>query len=212
MQHIIGIDEAGRGPLAGPVAVGVVLIPKNFRPKTNLTKISLKDSKQLPETARVAWFEYIKAHPKIIHTIAMVHPKTIDRINISRATDLAATRAFKKLATALPAAGRHWGMATRANVYIDAGIKINTKPFPKSHILYPKSLIKGDERITAIKLASIAAKVRRDAYMIRKHKLYPEYGFRIHKGYGTKAHLKAIQKHGPCPLHRLTFIKKYTTI
>lgn len=201
-KYVIGIDEAGRGPLAGPVAVGVVLIPKNFRPKTRLTKISLKDSKQLPESAREAWFKYIKIHPKITHTVAMVHPKTIDRINIARAVDLAATRALKKVYKLV-------SYKFTNSIYLDAGIKIKASE-AKSYKL--KTLIRGDERITAIKLASIAAKVRRDAYMVKKHKLYPEYNFRAHKGYGTKAHLQAIKKHGLSPLHRLTFVKKYSSM
>ncbi|MDP2704095.1 MAG: ribonuclease HII [bacterium] len=204
-QYIIGIDEAGRGPLAGPVAVGVALVQKNFRPKTNLTKVSLKDSKQLPERAREAWFKYIKTNPKIFYAVAMVHQKTIDRINISQATNLAATRALQKLIT------NNKFPITKTQIYLDAGIKINTKPFPKSYPpaggLNPKSLIKGDERITAIKLASIAAKVRRDAYMVKKHKLYPKYNFNMHKGYGTKAHSATIKKFGPCVLHRKSFIR-----
>ncbi|MAF79518.1 ribonuclease HII [bacterium] len=203
MQYVIGIDEAGRGPLAGPVAVGVVLIPKNFRPKTNLTKISLKDSKKLSEQARKAWFEYIKTNPNIIYAVAMVYPKTIDRINIARAADLAATRALKRLISKIRFS------ASKTQIYLDAGIRIKANE-AKSYKL--KAIVRGDERITTIKLASIAAKVRRDAYITKKHKKYPKYEFHKHKGYGTKIHLKALKKHGLSPIHRLTFISKYSSI
>lgn len=209
-QYIIGIDEAGRGPLAGPVAVGVVCIPKNFRPKTRLTKITLKDSKQLPKNAREAWFKYIKKHPKILYAVSMVHPRTIDRINITEATNLAATRALKKLVeSCLPCRQAGKLKVKSCRIYLDAGIKIKANE-AKSYKL--KALVRGDEKINAIKLASIAAKVTRDRYITRKHKEYPMYNLDIHKGYGTKIHLKAIKTHGPCPLHRLTFIKKYITI
>ena|SRR3989344_1774149 len=212
-MYIIGIDEAGRGPLAGPVAVGVVLIPKNFRPKNKKTKLPLRDSKKLPEHARKAWFEYLKTHPKILCKVTMVHPKTIDRINITEAVNLAATRALR--ITLQPGRASPRGKQVQeitkqgCKIYLDAGIKINPNE-AKSYKL--KAMIRGDEKINAIKLASIAAKVTRDRYMKRKHKEYPMYGFNIHKGYGTKDHIKAIKKNGPSALHRLTFIKKYATI
>ena len=97
MEYIIGIDEAGRGPLAGPVSVGVVLMPKRLRPKTSPTKLSLRDSKKLPEHAREAWLTFICTHPNIYYQTALVHPKTIDKINITQATNLAATRALHTL-------------------------------------------------------------------------------------------------------------------
>ena len=203
--YIIGIDEAGRGPLAGPVAVGVVCIPKNFYPKNRHTKLPLRDSKKLPEHAREAWFEYLKQHPKIIWAVAMVHPKTIDKINISNAVNLAANRALKKLVESYKLKGKS------CKIYLDAGIKINSEKLSTFN-LHLTTLIRGDEKINAIKLASIAAKVTRDRYIVKKHKKYPAYRLDIHKGYGTKVHREALKTHEPCPLHRLTFIKKYITI
>ncbi len=206
MRYIVGIDEAGRGPLAGPVAVGVVLIPKTIRLRNPKTKLPLRDSKKLPEEAREAWFEYIQKHPKIFYKVVMVRPKTIDGMNITEAVNLAATRALGKLIA-------DNAMTSNSRIYLDAGIKINkTILVAGGYTLVAKSLVRGDEKINAVKLASIAAKVTRDTYMKRKHKEYPEYKFHIHKGYGTKTHIQAIKKFGPCVLHRLTFIKKCVTI
>lgn len=201
MKYVIGIDEAGRGPLAGPISVGVVLIPKNLKPKTNLTNIPLRDSKKLPEHARESWLEYIRSHPKIFFKTALVHPKTIDRINITQATNLAATRALKKLIEEITP-------PKSTKILTDYGIcpDLNAAPYTLN------AIVKGDERITAIQLASIAAKTRRDKYIKEKHRKYPRYNFEKHKGYGTKEHRKNLKKHGPCPLHRLTFISKYTNI
>jgi ribonuclease HII len=194
MRWIIGIDEAGRGPLAGPVSAAAVLIPKSIR----LTKEKLRDSKLLSKKQREEWFEYIRTHPQILYTVSRVYPATIDKMNIARATDLAATRAIQKL---LEKANKK---AKATTIYLDAGIKI---PHPNT-----KTLIRGDERIKAIKLASIVAKVTRDRYIERKHKEYPDYDLKNHKGYGTKTHTNAIKKHGPCPIHRLTFLQNITTI
>ncbi|MDP3724910.1 MAG: ribonuclease HII [Nanoarchaeota archaeon] len=205
MHYIIGIDEAGRGPLAGPVAVGVVCIPKNFYPKNPRAKLPLRDSKKLPKHAREAWFQYIKAHPKIFYAVSMAHPKTIDRVNISNAVNLAATRALQKLVESCELKVKSY------QIYVDAGIKINRKKLSTLN-LQLTTLVRGDEKINAIKLASIIAKVTRDRYIIKKHREYPAYKFNVHKGYGTKIHLKALKAHGPCPLHRLTFIKKYISI
>ena len=202
MKYIIGIDEAGRGPLAGPVAVGVVLIPKNLRLKNPKTKLPLRDSKKLPAHAREAWFEYLKAHPKVIYAVCMAYPKTIDRINISKAVNLAATRALCKLIE------NDKLRIENCEIYLDAGIH----PVIRNTIYEVRSIVRGDEKINAIKLASIAAKVTRDRYMVKKYKEFPNYGLDIHKGYGTKTHLEAIKKFGPCPLHRLTFIKKCITL
>ncbi|MEK7479048.1 MAG: ribonuclease HII [Patescibacteria group bacterium] len=204
-MYIIGIDEAGRGPLAGPVGVGVVLIPKGLRLKNPHTKFPLRDSKKLPAHAREGWFRYLKKHPNIFYKVAMVHPKTIDRINITEAVNLAATRALEKVYKLI-------SYKLIRTIYIDAGIKIPEKNLQTYKLRNLKTLIRGDEKINAIKLASIAAKVTRDRYMTKKHKEYPQYEFHLHKGYGTKVHREAVKKFGPCPLHRLTFIRKYTTI
>lgn len=201
MKYIIGIDEAGRGPLAGPVSVAAVIIPSNLRiRKSNLR---LKDCKLLTPKQRKIWFEHIKNHPKIRYTASRTYPQTIDRINIAQATNLAATRALQKLTI-------NYSLSTnQCKILLDAGIKINPLAVGNFKL---KSFIKGDERFQAIKLASIVAKVTRDKYMAKKHKKHPMYNFITHKGYGTKEHLKAIKKHGICKLHRLTFVKKYPRI
>ena len=193
-KYIIGIDEAGRGPLAGPVAVGAVIMPAGLKPLSKKIRSKLKDSKKLTSKAREEWYEYLKKHPKIKQIVVMISPQTIDRINITEAVNLAAGRALKKLA----ANGQN--VIAKAGIYLDAGIKIK---------LNSETLVRGDEKINAIKLASIAAKVERDRYMLRLHLKFPEYGFDKHKGYGTKKHFEALKKLGPCPIHRLTFIKKH---
>lgn len=195
-QYIVGIDEVGRGALAGPVTVAAVAVPtgSGFRlPKSN---IQLRDSKKLTPKQRGKWFDYLKGHPKIQYALARVYPRTIDRINITRAANLAALRAFAKLTTncsLLPANFR---------VLLDGGLYLGNKKQPKN----VRTVIKGDEKMNSIKLASILAKVSRDRLMRKLAKKYPKYGFEIHKGYGTKAHRLAIKKHGPSRMHRLTFI------
>lgn len=206
-SYIIGIDEAGRGPLAGPVAVGAVCIPKNFRQKNRIAHLPLRDSKKLPESARKAWFKYLTNHPKIACAVSLVSPQTIDKINIAEAVNLAASRALQKLISRRPE------IATKGKIYMDAGIKINEKILAaNNYSLILKSLIRGDEKINAIKLASVAAKVTRDGIMDKINRKFPDYAFSRHKGYGTKIHLEAIKLYGPSPIHRLTFIGKYLKI
>lgn len=205
MKIVIGIDEVGRGPLAGPVVVACVALPssfllttKNYKLKTSLkTPCPLRDSKKLTEKQRTAWYAWIKKQPSIKYTSARCTPRTIDIINITKAANCAAERAYQKLLTLLPLKTNNYKLKT----LLDAGLRL-----PK-HITQ-KSIIKGDEKIPAIALASILAKVARDAYMERMHKRYPHYSFNKNKGYGTATHIKTLKRHGPCPLHRLTFIRK----
>ena len=192
---IIGIDEVGRGPLAGPVVVACVALSSSFALKAKkLTKLKpplpLRDSKKLTAKQRMAWNEWIRKNPAIRFCIARVSPKTIDAINISAAANCAAYRAYKKIAN-----------NSNTPALLDAGIRL-----PKT--VSQQSIIKGDEKIPAIALASILAKVSRDGYMERMHKRYPHYNFNKNKGYGTATHIKTLKRHGPCPLHRLTFIRK----
>lgn len=201
-RYILGVDEAGRGPLAGPVAVGAVLMPRNFRPRSNKIKARLKDSKKLTPKTRSEWYFYLKNHPKIHHTVVMINPKTIDKINISNAVNLAASKAIKRLVKSYKLEVK------KLSIYLDAGIK----PKLATYNLQPITLVRGDEKINAIKLASIAAKVTRDEYMKKESVKFPKYNFHINKGYGTKAHLAALEKYGPSPIHRLTFIKNYYRI
>jgi len=205
-EYIIGIDEAGRGPLAGSVYVGVVALPKNYKSvfkKTNTPK-KLADSKKLSEKQREEWFSWIQKN-KILYAYATATPKQIDTINIARACDCAAQKAYNKLTTKnqkLKTNNRKQIKQGGARVIADGGITISVqKNIVFQH--YPKA----DELIPAVSLASIVAKVKRDAYMKRMHVEYPHYAFDVHKGYGTKKHYHALYQHGLSPIHRLTFLR-----
>lgn len=191
INGIIGIDEVGRGSLAGPVAVAAVFLPKNLRFR------GLKDSKKLSPKKREEWFKRICARGDIFWSVAMVSPKIIDKINISQAANLAATRALARLIAN--------SKGQRARVYLDGGLYLKRNLLTTHHKL--QTLVRGDEKINAIKLASIIAKVSRDRLMVRLHKKYPEYDFQKHKGYGTKRHKARLKKFGPSELHRLKFIR-----
>ncbi len=191
--YIVGIDEVGRGCLAGPVTVAAVAIPVGLK----IIRGKLRDSKKLSAKQREEIFALIKKSPEVLRARANVYPKVIDRINISQAANLAATRAFKKLISTHGLSGH--GL----KVFLDGGLFLNLD------LQNMKTVVKGDEKINAIKLASIVAKVGRDRIISRNHRDFPQYGFADHKGYGTQAHIKAIRRHGPSILHRLTFIKNF---
>lgn len=215
MKFIVGIDEVGRGALAGPVTVAAVAVPKNlgFRIQ-NLGK--LKDSKRLSPKQREAWLEHLKNNPKITYALARVYPRTIERINISRAANTAALRVFDRLISSSQFP------TSNCRVYLDGGLYLGnrrgstrTKLVTVRKILHRsqpsqrlsvRTVVRGDEKITAVKIASIVAKVNRDKSMRRLAKKYPQYGFEVHKGYGTKKHFGAIKKYGPSEVHRLTFL------
>lgn len=189
MKYVIGLDEVGRGSLAGPVTVAAVALPK-----IKLKK--LKDSKKLSPEQREIWAKWIKNN--LDYAVASVSPEKIDKLNITKAANLAAFKAYKKLT-------RSNARYFSSKVLLDGGLYINGKNDAKT-------IIKGDEKFNCIKLASIIAKVTRDNFMKKLHKKYPLYGFNEHKGYGTKRHLVAIVTRGPSVAHRLTFIKKYHRI
>ena len=193
VRYIVGVDEVGRGCLAGPVVVCAVKIPRGWRPARG-GRVPLRDSKKLTALSREEWYRYFKTHPRISYALARVSPAVIDRINISCAANLAALRAFKKLA-----AGQK-RPATR--IFLDGGLFLGNGRAR----LTAKTVIKGDEKITAIKIASIIAKVTRDRHMKRLAKKFPQYGFEIHKGYGTRLHREAIQTFGASVAHRMSFI------
>jgi len=179
---IAGIDEAGRGPLAGPVVAAAVVAP--------ILDIKATDSKKMTKIQRENVFEFLKSHPEVEWGIGRVSEKVIDKINILEATKLAMRRAVVNLEKKL--------CLPVEFLLIDGNFGIGTnKP--------QKSIIKGDEKVLLISLASIVAKVTRDSAMVRYHRKYPEYKFACHKGYGTKAHYKMLAKYGPCHIHRKTF-------
>ncbi len=179
-SRIAGIDEAGRGPLAGPVTAGAVVLPANYAHSV------LTDSKKLSEKVREDLYEELLADKEIAFSSARVESGEIDEINILQATWVAMGLAFK-------------GILPRPDIALIDGKPV--KNFPGKH----KAVIKGDSLSLSIAAASIIAKVERDRIMREYAKEYPEYGFEKHKGYGTKAHVAALAKHGPCPIHRFSF-------
>lgn len=199
----IGIDEVGRGPLAGPVMVCALALLDTGKNKNAQCAIKeVKDSKQLTDAQREWWFAWISNNPTIKYAIAWCGPKTIDRINITKAANRAAHRAYKKLCSRIHQNPMSILYRSETSILLDGGLQL-----PK-HIPH-RTIVKADEKYPAVACASIIAKVTRDRYMTRQHKKYPYYQFREHKGYGTAAHIQALKRHGLCPLHRLTFLKKY---
>lgn len=180
---VCGIDEAGRGPLAGPVCASAVILPRNLEIE------GLNDSKKLSDKRRRALFEEITAQA-VAYGIATASEQEIDEINILQATFLAMRRALAQLSVQPSIA------LIDGNRETDFGLPV-------------KTIVKGDSLSANIAAASILAKVTRDDFMLEQAKLYPEYGFDVHKGYGTKAHYEALRKYGPCPIHRRTFLKKF---
>lgn len=178
---IAGVDEVGRGPLAGPVCVACVMMP--------LDEIieGVDDSKKISEKKRELLFEQIK-EKAICYSIQMVDEQTIDEINILEATKLAMKRAIESLEVKPDV------------VLVDAISKLDTN-------IEIRGIVKGDALSYSIGCASILAKVTRDRLMCELAKEYPEYGFEKHKGYGTKQHIEALKEYGPCVYHRLSFLK-----
>ena len=195
---VIGIDEVGRGPLAGPLCVGACLVQKNRERVFLRTVRGIKDSKQLTAEKREEWFialtEAERRRECKWQTI-FVSPVFIDRCGMAWALRYAIRRVLQKLGVS----------PKQALVLLDGGIKAPTI------FSSQKTIIKGDEKISLISAASIVAKVRRDRYMVRLAKRYPQYGFEKHKGYGTKKHYDALEKHGISEVHRRSFLKKYIT-
>ena len=180
---ICGIDEAGRGPLCGPVVAAAVILPDEY----NILYIN--DSKKLSETKREEVYKEIDKYA-VAYGVGIVSPERIDEINILQATYEAMRTAIHKL-------------SVKPDILLNDAVTIpmvDIKQVP---------IIKGDAKSQSIAAASIVAKVTSDHLMEEYDKLYPEYGFAKHKGYGTAAHIKAIKEYGPCPIHRRTFIKNF---
>lgn len=189
-KYIIGIDEAGRGPLAGPVVVaGVKLKVKSLKLKVLR---NIRDSKKLSAKQREEWFSLLTVHPALDWAVAKVWPKVIDRINIAQAANLGVRRVCSKLSLG----GSK--LSLEQKVLLDGSLKL---PSQISHDV----IIKGDEKIPLIAAASIIAKVVRDRTMLRLHKKYPQYRFDLHKGYGTKLHKSLIKQFGISEIHRKSF-------
>ena len=183
IQLICGVDEAGRGPLAGPVCAAAVILPPN------LDIPGLNDSKKLTDKRRRELFPIIKEQA-IAYGIGFASHEEIDQINILQATYLAMERAMAAL-------------SVKPELALIDGNRAKDFGWPV------ETVVKGDSRSASIAAASILAKVTRDDLMLQAAEEYPQYQFEIHKGYGTKAHYAALTAHGPSPIHRMTFLKRF---
>ena len=183
VKVICGVDEAGRGPLAGPVCAAAVILPEH------LEIPGLTDSKKLTDKKRRELYPIIKEQA-VAYGIGFASEKEIDEINILQATFLAMQRAMDQLE------GKAELALIDGNREKDFGLPV-------------KTVVKGDSLSANIAAASVLAKVTRDDIMMEMAEKYPGYGFDIHKGYGTKAHYAALTEHGPSPIHRMTFLKKF---
>ena len=187
LRVICGVDEAGRGPLAGPVCAAAVILPPELDVEQALP--GLNDSKKLSDQKRRELFEKIR-NCAVAYGIAYASQEEIDEINILQATFLAMGRAVDSLGLKPDVA------LVDGNRAPELGIPVQT-------------IVKGDSLSASIAAASILAKVSRDDLMLRMAEEYPQYGFEVHKGYGTKRHYAALSQFGPCPIHRRTFLKKF---
>lgn len=183
LGYICGIDEVGRGPLAGPVVAGAVILPKDCK------ILYLNDSKQLSAKKREELYDVIMEHAVAVG-IGMASPKRIDEINILQATYEAMREAIGKLSVV-------------PQILLNDAVTIPQVIIPQVPI------IKGDAKSVSIAAASIVAKVTRDRMMVEYDKMMPEYGFASNKGYGAAAHIEALKKYGPSPIHRASFIKNF---
>ena len=181
---ICGVDEAGRGPLAGPVCAAAVILPPDLELE------GLNDSKKLSEKRREALYPLI-CDQALAYGIAFASEQEIDELNILQATFLAMRRAVGQL-------GQKPDLAL-----VDGNREPDFGDIPV------RTIIKGDSRSANIAAASILAKVTRDRFMLEQDAVYPQYGFAVHKGYGTQKHYAALREFGPCPIHRRSFLKKF---
>ena len=187
LARVAGVDEAGRGPLAGPVSAAAVILPPAWA-KTGLPPelAGLNDSKQLTENQREAFYDFIIHCTELRHAVVLVDAARIDRINILQATHEAMNAALARLSPA------------PQHALVD-GRPVKSMRVPQT------ALVKGDARSYSIAAASVLAKVTRDRLMLEYHQQWPAYGFAGHKGYGTAQHLAALAQFGPCPIHRRSF-------
>lgn len=204
IKYIVGVDEVGRGPLAGPVAIGAVLFEvrkfqgdKFFLPKNTQNFLGARDSKQLSPAARETWFEKIRHGRRegvLDFRVAFVGAAKVDTCGLTHSISLAMRRVLDRLSL----------NPSQTLILLDGGLKA------PEHFLFQRTIIGGDRTEPIISLASIAAKVLRDRKMCKLAKIYPEFGFEKHKGYGTSFHIKKIRQNGLCDLHRRSFVKNFT--
>jgi ribonuclease HII len=190
IKYLVGIDEVGRGPLAGPITICAFCISKKF--DQNLLE-GVNSSKKLSPPRRLNWEKSLKElmkNGKAKCSISSVGPSLIDRKGLTKTTALAIRRALERLEID----------PLKTFVFLDGGLKA------PAQYLFQKTVIRGDEKVKIISCASVLAKGRRDRYMIRAAKIFPQYSFDEHKGYGTKLHKKLIKKHGSSEIHRISFL------
>ena len=185
---VCGCDEAGRGPLAGPVCAAACILPQDFDTSV------LDDSKRLSGKRRFELEPIIK-EKAIDWSVVFIDQEEIDSINILAATMKAMAMCYEEIATRHPI----------STFYVDGN---RTPAIPSDRDANVVAVVKGDSKIPEIMAASILAKTARDRFMIEMDALYPQYGFAVHKGYGTRAHIQALEEFGPCPLHRRTFLRR----
>ena len=194
IKCVVGLDEAGRGPLAGPVVAGAVFFRSDIK---NLLK-GINDSKKLSEKQRNYFFKILTNNENIKWGIGIVSEKVIDKINILEATKLAMQKAIKDLD------------CETGYLLLDGNFKIDTRRLRQGYgEPRQKSIIRGDQKVVSISAASIIAKVTRDKIMYDYDKKYPQYGFAKHKGYGTEFHMQRIREFGLCKIHRKSFRSIY---
>jgi ribonuclease HII len=198
-KFVAGLDEAGRGPLAGPVVAGAVIVLDYKKLKIK----NVNDSKKLSEKQRECLYDILTNDKNIKWGVGIVSEKIIDKKNILEATKLAMGKSFKRLKPDF--------------LLVDGNFEIDLKEAAFAQgfgVPRQKSIVKGDQKVFSIAAASIIAKVTRDRMMQKYHKKYPQYGFDKHKGYGTRAHFKSLKKFGPCKIHRRSFypVNKYNFV
>ncbi|MBI2628433.1 MAG: ribonuclease HII [Candidatus Niyogibacteria bacterium] len=223
IKYIIGVDEAGRGPLAGPVTVAAVRLPRNFQFLISnfqkKSKLKLKDSKKLFPQQREEWSQYLKNHPKIFHAVANVSAAVINKIGIQKSVKLAVARVLRRLGGSRQAnpvrksasqssEKRYYSLRLKKQLSNEAKILLDGSLYAPKHYSQ-KTIIRGDETVPVISAASIIAKTTRDKKMLIFHKKFPQYGFDQHKGYGTAAHYRTLKKHGLSEIHRKLYCRTF---
>ena len=188
-KYIVGIDEVGRGPLAGPLTVGLVRMPAKM---PQIFFSGIRDSKKLSAKKRKEWFDVIRANKKLAYAVISISASSIDKHGISRAARTAIEMGLAKLSVS----------PVSSYIMLDAGLRAPSE-------FRQISIIKGDEKIPVISAASIMAKVTRDRAMMRMHNKYQVYDFASHKGYGTLAHMRAIRRFGLSKIHRISFCSRF---
>ena len=223
IKRVICMDEAGRGPLAGPVVAAAVMLNSKFKMQNAKLKFkiqNLRDSKKLTAKQREEWYKILTKNPQIEWGVGRVSEKVIDKINILEATKLAMEKALNNLRKKIRKKlclkdrdfydrgkhGQHHSLTD--TLILDGNFTLPTEALARAGISSntpQKSIVKADEKVFSCAAASILAKVTRDRIMMCYHKKYPKYRFDLHKGYPTKFHLKMLKKYGPCKIHRKSF-------